>query len=179
MFSSEQFIEDCQEAIKESDARGAVNQLLLKAVSDPSSMINNLGEPKLAGVYKVHQADDLTIINVVWGPGMALHPHNHEMWAVIGIYTGREDNTFYRRSKTGLDRFGMKTLERGDTIPLGESVIHGVANPLDRLTGAIHVYGGDFFETPRSEWDPDSLEEKPYDIEHTLQVFADSNRGLD
>ena len=24
-------------------------------------------------------------------------PHNHEMWAVIGVYTGREDNIFWRR----------------------------------------------------------------------------------
>ena len=28
---------------------------------------------------------------------MTIMPHNHEMWAVIGIYTGREDNMFWRR----------------------------------------------------------------------------------
>jgi hypothetical protein len=36
-----------------------------------------------------------------------------------------------------------------------------VSNPLKRLTDAIHVYGGDFFATPRSEWDPDTLEDTP------------------
>jgi len=27
---------------------------------------------------------------------MTIMPHNHRMWAVIGIYTGREDNIFWR-----------------------------------------------------------------------------------
>jgi predicted metal-dependent enzyme (double-stranded beta helix superfamily) len=32
--------------------------------------------------------------NVVWAPKMTIMPHNHCMWAVIGVYTGREDNIF-------------------------------------------------------------------------------------
>jgi len=27
---------------------------------------------------------------------MTIMPDNHRMWAVIGIYTGREDNIFWR-----------------------------------------------------------------------------------
>ncbi len=176
MFVTEQFIDDCRSALKEIDTRASVNELLRQAVSRPNAIIRTLGEPTLAGIEKIYQADDLTIINVVWGPGMVLHPHNHEMWAAIGIYTGREDNTFYRRRDGGLDVHGGKTLDTGDTIPLGDSIIHSVSNPLGCMTGAIHIYGGDFFDTPRSEWDPDSFEEKPYDIEHTLRVFAASNR---
>jgi predicted metal-dependent enzyme (double-stranded beta helix superfamily) len=47
-----------------------------------------------------------------------------------------------------------------------------VVNPLSRLSGAIHVYGGDFFGVSRSEWDPDSLHEKPFDMEKVLRMFA-------
>ncbi len=177
MFVTEQFIDDCRSAVNGSDARDTVNELLRQAVSQPEGIIQSLGDPVLAGIHKIYQADDLAIINVVWGPGMVLHPHNHEMWAVIGIYTGREDNTFYRRSASGLDLHGSKTLETGDTIPLGDSIIHAVTNPLARMTGAIHVYGGDFFDTPRSEWDPGSFEEKLYDIVHPRRIFAESNRG--
>jgi len=43
------------------------------------------------------------------------------------------------------------------------------------FTGGIHVYGGDFFAMPRSEWTPDTLEERPYDVERAKQVFADAN----
>ena len=179
MFDTEQFIYDCRNAIKETNGRAAVNELLQQVVSRPGQIMRTLGEPVLAGIQKLYQGDDLSIINVVWGPGMVLHPHNHEMWAVIGIYTGREENTFYRRVDGGLVRHGAKLLDTGDTIPLGDSIIHAVINPLDRMTGAIHIYGGDFFDTPRSEWDPETFEEKPYDLEHTRQVFAASNRGLE
>jgi hypothetical protein len=50
-----------------------------------------------------------------------------------------------------------------------------VANPLRKLTGAIHVYGGDFFAVPRSEWDAETLEERPFDIARARAVYADAN----
>jgi predicted metal-dependent enzyme (double-stranded beta helix superfamily) len=100
------------------------------------------------------------------------------MWAVIGIYSGREDNSFYHRSEDGLVPLGVKTLSLKETIPLGEAVIHAVTNPLDQITAAIHVYGGDFFSVPRSEWDPRTFQEQPFDIEHAREVFAEANKRL-
>jgi hypothetical protein len=43
------------------------------------------------------------------------------------------------------------------------------------LTGAIHVYGGDFYGSERSEWDPESLGELPYDVNKTLRLFEEAN----
>ena len=53
----------------------------------------------------------------------------------------------------------------------------GTTNPIPRLTGAIHVYGGDFFGTVpnRSEWDPESLLEQPYNIEKNIRLFEEAN----
>jgi len=34
-----------------------------------------------------------------------------------------------------------------------------VTNPIGKLTGAVHVYGGDFFAAPRSEWDAETPRE--------------------
>ena len=114
---------------------------------------------------------------------MTLMPHNHEMWAVIGIYTGREDNIFWRRlpdEEGGLiEAAGAEALSEKDAVPLGPDIIHSVTNPVSRLTGAIHVYGGDFFETPRSEWDPETLLEHPYDVEKLLRIFEESNALLE
>jgi predicted metal-dependent enzyme (double-stranded beta helix superfamily) len=100
------------------------------------------------------------------------------MWAVIGVYGGQEENAFYRRSETGLTGHGNKTLIAKDTLPLGEAVIHAVTNPLEKITAAIHVYGGDFFAVPRSEWDPQTLMERPFDVENAKRVFAESNERL-
>ena len=58
------------------------------------------------------------------------------------------------------------------------AVIHSVTKPLDQITAAIHVYGGDFFAVPRSEWDPHTFEERPYDIEHAREVFERANKRI-
>jgi len=178
MFQRERFIETCRAALAESDPRAAVREVVAEAVADPAAILADLGEPELAGVQTLHKAHDLTILNLVWGPGMDLHPHDHRMWAVIGIYGGQEDNTFWSRTDGGLVRQRMKTLQAGDAAPLGENVVHSVRNPLARLTAALHVYGGNFFDTPRSEWDAATLEEKPYSVEHTMAAFEACNARL-
>ena len=58
--------------------------------------------------------------------------------------------------------------------PLGHDIVHSVTNPMPRLTGAIHVYGGDFFAAERSEWDPETLSEGRYDVEKARRLFEDS-----
>jgi hypothetical protein len=45
------------------------------------------------------------------------------------------------------------------------------------LTGAIHVYGGDFVNEPRSQWGPGPMEERPYDVAEAQQQFADANHA--
>lgn len=179
MFQTDRFIEECRNALRETNAHAAVRELVERAVSDPMQLMRAVGEPQRAGVNIIYKADDLTILNLCWGPRMEFHPHNHHMWAVIGIYTGREQNTFYRRDGHGLTRHGAKELNAKDTAPLGKEIIHAVTNPLDQITAALHVYGGDFFGTPRSEWDPKSFEERPYDVEHTMRAFEASNVQLE
>jgi hypothetical protein len=50
-----------------------------------------------------------------------------------------------------------------------------VHNSLDRVTGAIHVYGGDFFRQPRSQWGPGERVEQPYNHDFVLREFAAAN----
>jgi len=178
MFDKERFIEECRAALRESDAHAAIRELVARAVSEPGHIVRALGDPKRSGVETIYKADDLTILNLCWGPQMAFKPHDHRMWAVIGIYGGRELNTFYRRSETGLTRHGTRELNVKDVAPLGAAIIHAVTNPLDQITGAIHVYGGDFFATPRSEWDPETFEERPYDVEDTKRAFEEANERI-
>jgi predicted metal-dependent enzyme (double-stranded beta helix superfamily) len=109
---------------------------------------------------------------------MNLLPHNHQMWAIIGLYTGREDNIFWRRipGSNGLvEAAGARALREKDAEPLGQDVIHSVSNPIPRLTGALHVYGGDFFGVPRSEWDAETLQEQPCNGEKMARRFEEAN----
>jgi predicted metal-dependent enzyme (double-stranded beta helix superfamily) len=99
------------------------------------------------------------------------------MWAVIGIYTGPEDNIFWRRGSHGgkLQAVGAMPLSARDAHPLGDNIIHSVTNPIARLTGAIHVYGGDFFGADRSEWDPETLQEGRCDVAKNMRLFEEAN----
>ena len=110
---------------------------------------------------------------------MTIMPHNHQMWAVIGIYTGREDNIFWRRvpgSDCGkLEAVGARALSAKTADTLGDNIIHSVTNPLSRLTGAIHVYGGDFFGAARSEWDPETLQEGQLRVAKNMKLFEEAN----
>jgi predicted metal-dependent enzyme (double-stranded beta helix superfamily) len=98
---------------------------------------------------------------------------------VIGIYTGSEDNIFWRRLEGGrLEAAGAKALRVKDCAVLGKDIVHSVTNPIPRLTGAIHVYGGDFFAVERSEWDPETLIEQRYDVEKNMRLFEESNAAM-
>ena len=179
MFDLDQFIADCRAALAVDKSHEHVREVVARAVSDPSSVLRGLGEPKRAGVHKLYQSNDLTILNVVWAPMMTILPHNHNMWAIIGIYTGREDNIFWRRipgSGGRVEAAGAKALCEKDAEPLGHNIIHSVTNPIPRFTGAIHVYGGDFFNPARrSEWDPETLLEGPLDPERNVRRFEEAN----
>jgi hypothetical protein len=62
-----------------------------------------------------------------------------------------------------------------DVLSLPADAVHSVTNPLRRLTCAIHIYGGDFYSAQRSEWDPDTLRERPMDFQDVLDRFEEAN----
>jgi predicted metal-dependent enzyme (double-stranded beta helix superfamily) len=179
MFDLFQFVADCRDAIAADKSRKYVQEVVARAVSDPPAVLAALGEPHRAGLHKLYQSADLTVLNVIWAPMMTVMPHNHRMWAVIGIYTGREDNIFWRRVPGipgKVEAAGAKALSFGDAELLDHNIIHSVTNPIPRLTGALHVYGGDFFNPGRrSEWDPQTLMEQPFDLDRALRRFDDVN----
>jgi len=172
MFSKDRFIEDCVNAVHEGEA--AIGELVAAAVCDGSRVIAELGEPTHAGINALYRAPDLTIINFVWAPCMSLMPHDHHMYSVVGIYTGREDNLFWRRTGGGIEAFGSRSLGVGDITTLERDAIHSVLNPIGKMTCALHVYGGDFFAPPepRSMWDHETLEEQAWDVERAKALFA-------
>lgn len=176
----ERFVDDLKRARRESDPQPAVDQVLARAVSDPSGVLAGLGEPKAPGLHARYHAADLTILNVVWAPLMILLPHNHDMWASIGIYTGREDNILWQRRDSVVEAVSASSLSEREVFPLPDDAIHSVNNPIPRLTGAIHVYGGDFFAPEgRSEWDPETLKERPWDLAAARARFREANERFE
>jgi predicted metal-dependent enzyme (double-stranded beta helix superfamily) len=169
-FELERFIADVKTA--RVDGQPAVEEVLRRTVSQPGAVLAGLGEPTDAGIHTLYRGSDLTILNVVWAPLMVLLPHNHNMWASIGIYTGREDNIIWQRDGDVIEATRAAALSEKEVFGLPEDAIHSVTNPIGQLTGAIHIYGGDFFAAGRSEWDSKTLHERPFDLDAAREEFT-------
>lgn len=172
----ERFVADCVAASRGGDSQAAVLEVLASAVGNPKAVLASVGEPTEAGIKVLHRSSSLTIFSATWTPQMNLMPHNHLMWANIGIYTGREDNILWREAGDRIEAFGAKALFAGDAVALPVDVIHSVTNPLGRFTGGIHIYGGDFFSTTRSQWDPETLSREPSDGASIRRIFELENQ---
>jgi predicted metal-dependent enzyme (double-stranded beta helix superfamily) len=171
-FEIAEFVDACRGALRESRPQLAVRDVVARALSTPRDVERAFREEAEPGLTAVHTSSELTILHVVWPPGMSLFPHDHRMWATIGVYGGQEDNTFYRRRDGGIAVSGGRELREHEVLLLGDDVIHGVTNPRQHaFTAAIHVYGGDFFATPRRAWTADTLAEHAYDADEAMQAF--------
>jgi predicted metal-dependent enzyme (double-stranded beta helix superfamily) len=107
MLDLERFIDDCRRSLAGVHVERAVRELVERVVAEPRALRQALGEPERAGIQALHRSAQLTILNVTWAPGMSVMPHDHRMWAVIGIYSGREDNVFWhlRRLSLAIDAY--------------------------------------------------------------------------
>jgi predicted metal-dependent enzyme (double-stranded beta helix superfamily) len=174
----QRFVEDCLAANREKDAQAAVTDVLANAVSEPNKVLAAVGEPVKAGLTVFLRSPELTIFAASWTPQMNLMPHNHLMWASIGIYTGREDNIFWEKTPDGIKAHRAAALFQKDTAMLPADAVHSVTNPLPRFTAGIHIYGGDFFGTTRSQWNPETLAEEPSDGAVIRSMFERENERL-
>jgi predicted metal-dependent enzyme (double-stranded beta helix superfamily) len=171
----DRFVADCVAVSQQGDPQAAVKEVLSRAMAAPKAVLAALGEPTQAGIRPLHRSKTLTIFSATWTPQMNLMPHNHLMWALIGIYTGREDNIMWHRTPGRLEAFTARALFEGDVAALPVGVIHSVTNPLPRFTGGIHIYGGDFFDTARSQWNPETLHEEPSNGATVREMFEREN----
>ena len=177
MFDVDAFVAECRSAIAATEPRRAVHELLERTIARPDHVAAAL-QPFEGEIGVLYGSSELTIVHAVWAPGMQLYPHDHRMWAAIGVYAGREDNAFFRRPAPGdptLIESGGRQIEGGEVLVLGDDAIHSVANSTDRLTAAIHVYGGDFVHQPRSQWGPGERRERPFDLAEARGQFAVAN----
>ena len=184
-FDKDEFVTECLGAVVSGNgARAAVKDIVDRTVSNPLAIeaeVRPRTESPMMTIW--HRSDELTVLHIVWPPGADLFAHDHNMWAVIGIYGGREDNQFYRHLEDGrIEPHTGKTLSERDVIMLGSDVVHSVTNPTRDWTAALHVYGGEFFTTPRTMWSKGTFEPTPLDVEFikaNLEAAASRARVAD
>jgi predicted metal-dependent enzyme (double-stranded beta helix superfamily) len=160
-----ELIEACREVAGVAAPAQDVSELVAAFLHQPN-LPSVLGDGDRSTYEALYRGEDILVLHGVVPPTPApVAPHDHRMWAVIGVYQGLEHNELYVRAAGGglesVDRF---TLGAGEARTLEPSTIHSVQALGDRYLGAIHVYGGDLFGTPRSTWSGD--------VEHPVDESA-------
>jgi predicted metal-dependent enzyme (double-stranded beta helix superfamily) len=127
----DEFVEQCSIAVKEDRGPGAAKEVVERAVRD-RHLLDEL--PLDADVKVLHSVEDLTILHVVMaerpvGAGRPI-PHNHLMWALIGVTHGSQENEFFRRSGRTIEPSGRgRVIGEGEVLIMGDDTIHSVKNP--------------------------------------------------
>lgn len=156
MFDLDEFTAECRAALAEGDRVAALREVLDRVAARPADVVTAVGEPSAGSLQTLLQSDAITILNVVWTPGMLMPPHDHTMLAGIAVYSGHEDNGFWRPAGDGrVEPVGGKRVGAGEVLIMGDDAVHSVQSHPDRYTGGIHVYAGDFFNRDRKLWSVD------------------------
>jgi predicted metal-dependent enzyme (double-stranded beta helix superfamily) len=160
-------IERCKRALETPDPQSSVEAILLDAAKDPAiaDAISSRAEFASLEDLAIHRSEALTLLAGALPPGFSAGPHNHNLWSVVGVCAGQEDNQFFERHGDGLRQNGEASVVAPGVLSNDADVIHAICNPLGRPLLVLHAYGGDLFATPRSNWDPETHEEIPYDWE--------------
>ena len=159
MYDFDQFIRDLREGVKAADF-AAVQESVRRALHEKPYT----ADP--ARMQVLHDEPGLMVLHTAVGAGFASPPHDHRTWAVIGVYSGQEDNTFYRLAaeSRAIEQTGGRSLRDRDVMMLQSDAIHKIANPRKETLLALHVYGLNILNIERSAWDPLTSKERPFDI---------------
>ena len=125
----------------------------------------------LPAEYAIHHSDHycqyllhcdplerFSVVSFVWGKGQSTPIHNHQTWGVVGILSGIEESTLFKRdNETGkLTQGDTVTLRAGDIDEFSPEIgdIHEVKNALTNGTSiSIHIYGANIGKVKRQTFD--------------------------
>ncbi len=170
-----QLISTCREAAGGDTPTRDVAEVVEAFLHQPN-LRGQVGSGDRSTYEALYRGEDILVLHGVVPPTPApVAPHDHRMWAVVGVYQGQEHNELFARTPgAGLETVDRFTVAAGEVRILGPQTIHSVQAGKESYLGAIHVYGGDLFGTRRSTWIDD--DECPLD-ESALPAFFARLRG--
>jgi predicted metal-dependent enzyme (double-stranded beta helix superfamily) len=166
----DELVAQCAAAAEEDDAAAAVREVVQRAVQDDPFRISDLPRDR-TGIVTLHSQPGLVVQHVVIPPGAGAPPHDHRVWATVGVYAGQEDNALFSVRDGRLTPIGGRQLPAGSVLALSADDVHAVTNPRDGYTAALHVYGGDLDAQSRTTWDADGAAQ-PLDPRQQAMLLA-------
>jgi predicted metal-dependent enzyme (double-stranded beta helix superfamily) len=119
MYTLDSLLDELRQAVHHSDLTAVAN--IVRSVIREKPLVPQVGSSQL-----LHSEPGLTVLHTVVNPGFVSPPHDHRTWAVIGVYDGQEDNTFYRliEGNRSIEQIGRRSLKKGEVLTLCSEAIH-------------------------------------------------------
>jgi predicted metal-dependent enzyme (double-stranded beta helix superfamily) len=172
MFSIEALVERSRKALRDPDPCDSIRTILADVLAEPSSVVSAFeaagvpqGPDAPLAIQTLFEDEDLRIQRIAGPKGLVSAPHSHGRWAVIGVYSGQENNRIWERRGDSIVLTEGYDLVHPEILMLPERTsIHSIANPGPGTSHAIHVYSG--IEPDKGwMWHPRTLEEKPFEVD--------------
>jgi predicted metal-dependent enzyme (double-stranded beta helix superfamily) len=170
-YTIEEFTADVQSIMGSGENRAAImdkmRPLLQRLLREDDLLEErfkvDLGEGRYTHSFYRSPDGSLSISAPVFSPGRPTLVHDHLTWGLIGVYTGEQKTTRYRRTDDGSQpgRANLELLEeevytRGaiySMIPPDD--IHRIETVGEEPGVSIHVLGTDFRRQKRHVYDPE------------------------
>jgi predicted metal-dependent enzyme (double-stranded beta helix superfamily) len=176
VYRLQDFVEEAKDIVArrldEESTLTALSEPLSRLISRPDCLadVEPSGNPDPDRGFTIYEADDLTILAVVWPENGGAPIHNHNGWAMEGIVSGMERNRNYARLDDAstpwyakLEEVDPSVVHAGETtsLALPPNDIHAVEIPAGK-TLAVHVYGLDLLKQWRYRFDLETGEVSPF-----------------
>ncbi|HEX6247443.1 MAG TPA: hypothetical protein VFZ64_06180 [Nocardioidaceae bacterium] len=177
-FDPDRFVAECQAAAAESDPVQAVRDVVEATIRQGTAIDDTLGVELTGDPDTLFHSSGLTVQRIMWPGGSASAPHDHRMWAVVGVYAGCEVNTIFDRQGGSINPSEVIPVDAGGVLTLPVHAVHAVRNPDRRWTAGLHVYGGDIIDTERSAWLPDGTEAPQCEVAAQRRIMVGAMRAV-
>jgi predicted metal-dependent enzyme (double-stranded beta helix superfamily) len=175
-FDADRFVDACLTAAADADPMYAVREVVLQAISDPDALETAfplpIVDPDDDGV--LFRSTDLLVACPIFPRQFSTGIHNHQVPAVIGVWSGYEDNHLFEQGDVGLRSLGVTRVNAGEVLVLDADAIHDVSTPDTTHSAALHVYLGDITSFQRSLWDDPAGDPLPYDGEEQERRWTEA-----
>ena len=179
MFDLDCFIAERRAAVSLDPTHKSVREIVARAVSEPTAVIAGLGAPARAEVQKLYNPPELTNPQRDLGPGHDDHAtQSPDVGGDRDLHGARGQHLLAPPTGTGWrPHRGRRGEVVGGTGRRGARARHHphCNQPAAAIYGRHPRLRRGFFCRSRSEWDPETLLEQPFDMEKNLRLFEQAN----
>ena len=171
-FDLDELIARLKRSVEDDSPSVRVKAILQEQLQDPDRVLK--GMPEFADDEAILFEDDrISIWFCRFRPGTTVPPHDHQMVATIGVYSGAERNEFFENDPDGTIRQSSEViLSAGNMLQIGPSAIHAVGCASAEPCCGIHVYLGCLTEVDRSLFDIPNGERLKFTDENYQQLTS-------